>query len=154
MSLHLYMPTGAPEEVDRARWQQLFTIWQQQCRPDLVGGILVQFVDAREMQELSRIHQAKDAPTDVLSFTYNPAMTDNTGQTVCGEIVICTDVALVNAKKLDVELKLEYATLFVHGLIHLAGFDHATTQDRQEFEDVTRGIMEAGGLSSVSLWLD
>lgn len=154
MSLHLYMPTGAPDEVDQARWQQLFTIWQQQCQPDLDGAILVQFVSAHDMQELSRIHQGKDAPTDVLSFTYHPAMIDDTGQVVCGEIVICTDVALVNAEKLDVELKLEYATLFVHGLIHLAGSDHATAQDRQEFEDMTRGIMEAGGLSSVSLWLD
>ena len=154
MSLHLYIPTGAPEEVDQVQWRQLFEYWQEQCKPDFAGSVLVQFVRSDAMQELSRRHQDKDAPTDVLSFRYDPPMGDASGELVSGEIVICTDVAGVNAMKLQVTLEVEYVTLFVHGLIHLVGLDHATKAERQQFEELTRGIMEAGGLSPVSLWLD
>ena len=152
MSLHLYMPGGTPKELDSATWQHLFSAWQEQCSPDLMGGVLVQFVDSESMQELSRIHQDKDEPTDVLSFTYDPPMHGSSDELVCGEIVVCTEVAQRNAEKLKVTLSVEYATLFVHGLIHLAGYDHASKEDRKQFEVLTHGIMESGGLTPVSLW--
>lgn len=152
MSLHLYMPGGTPKELDSATWQHLFSAWQEQCSPDLMGGVLVQFVDSGSMQELSRIHQGKDEPTDVLSFTYDPPMHGSSDELVCGEIVVCTEVAQRNAEKLKVTLSVEYATLFVHGLIHLAGYDHASKEDRKQFEALTHGIMESGGLTPVSLW--
>ncbi len=152
MSLHLYMPGDTPKELDSATWQHLFLAWQEQCSPGLQGGVLVHFVDSNAMQELSRIHQGKDAPTDVLSFTYDPPMCDSLDELVCGEIVICTEVAQKNAEKLKATLSVEYTTLFVHGLIHLAGYDHASQEDRKQFEALTHGIMETGGLKPVSLW--
>lgn len=154
MSLHLYMPTGSPDEVDESRWQKLFEIWQKQCQPKLEGGILLQFVDLLDMRQLSHTHRGIDSATDVLSFNYDPPMLDAAGEKLCGEIVICTEVAVQNAQKLHTTIDIEYATLFVHGLIHLAGLDHVSKHERQRFEDMTHGIMEAGGLASVSLWLD
>jgi probable rRNA maturation factor len=154
MKLEIHIPTGTPEELHEVSFDKLFSDWKQHTEPDLAGIVLLQFVDRNAMEALVQTHQGKKGATDVLSFTYDPPLADNSGGSVSGEIVICTEVASENAQKLGVSMDLECATLFVHGLLHLTGLDHANPEDRQQFEAKTRGIMEIGGLTPVSLWLD
>lgn len=154
MKLQLHIPTDTPEEIRDVDFDSLFLGWVQHNQPNLSGVVLLQFVGRAAMQELAHVHQGKNEATDVLSFTYDPPLADQTGEIVCGEIIICMDVAQENAQKLQASMQLECATLFVHGLLHLAGLDHATPEDRRQFEEETRVIMEVGGLTPVSLWLD
>jgi rRNA maturation RNase YbeY len=69
-------------------------------------------------RELNRKYRAIDRPTDVLSFPMGD-------ETLLGSIAISVDTAKRQAKGLNVTLGEELSRLVVHGILHLAGYDHA-----------------------------
>lgn len=154
MSLRLFIPGELPSDINEGQLEQLFEVWLEIIKPQLKGDILLQVVDRDAMCEISRAHQGYSGATDVLSFNYEPPLAEKTGELIGGEIIVCEDVARDNANKLNVDFEVECATLFVHGLLHLSGRDHGVGRQRQAFELETHAIMERGGLTPVSLWLD
>ncbi len=72
------------------------------------------------IRRLNREFRRKDKPTDVLSF---PAEA-HTKPGFAGEIAISADIATQNALHLGHSAADEIKVLTLHGLLHLAGFDH------------------------------
>jgi probable rRNA maturation factor len=62
----------------------------------------------------------KDAATDVLSFPAAP----NPGTKMAGDIAISAEIAVRNAKRAGHSEVEEIKILALHGILHLAGFDH------------------------------
>lgn len=87
----------------------------------LEGELSVRITSNRRIQELNRRYRRKDKPTDVLSF---PASVPGT----VGDIAISKDIAAANAKRLGHPLNTELKVLILHGLLHLAGYDHESDQ--------------------------
>jgi probable rRNA maturation factor len=86
----------------------------------LKGSINILITTSRELQALNRRFRAKDKPTDVLSF---PPMAEfSTG--LAGDIAISAEIAARNAKLLGHSTADEIKTLALHGILHLAGYDH------------------------------
>jgi len=79
--------------------------------------ISVLITDDETIRELNREYRDKDEPTDVLSF---PMDEDN----ILGDIIISLDTAKVMAERYDLSLDNEIAFLFIHGVLHLLGYDH------------------------------
>ena len=90
-------------------------------------------VNEGEIKRLNRKYRKKDKITDVLSFTGE----DN----YLGEIIICIPAAKKQAKKFRHSLHCELQFLFIHGLLHLLGFEHKTKKDRQKMEKLQDKIM-------------
>jgi probable rRNA maturation factor len=88
----------------------------------LRGDVSVLLTSNREMQRLNRVFRGKDKPTDVLSF---PAIAE-VNRKFAGDIAISLDIASRNAKQLGHHLEAETKILILHGLLHLAGYDHET----------------------------
>lgn len=151
LSYHIF---EAPAEVRTEQWDKLFSQWLFQIQPELKADVYVQFVSQDEIRELSRVHRGLDKSTDVLSFTYDPPMRGEDDTQIGAEIVICAAVAREHVARVGSTLENELATLFVHGLLHIAGRDHQTDGERDEFQRLTRAIMESVGLSEVNLWSD
>src|SRR5262249_28901814 len=82
----------------------------------LDGELSVRITSSRELQELNRRFRHKDKATDVLSF---PAVVGGGG-----DIAIAREIAARNASILGHSLNTELKILILHGLLHLAGFDH------------------------------
>lgn len=82
----------------------------------LRGELSVRITSARELQALNRRFRHKDKPTDVLSF---PALGSEGG-----DIAIAREIAAENARSLGHSVDTELKILILHGLLHLAGFDH------------------------------
>jgi len=82
----------------------------------LRGELSVRITSAREVQQLNRRFRHKNKPTDVLSF---PSLA-----TEGGDIAIARQIAAENARALGHSLNTELKILILHGLLHLAGFDH------------------------------
>jgi probable rRNA maturation factor len=80
------------------------------------GEIAILVTSRRKVQELNRRFRRKDKPTDVLSFP------SETG----GDIAICAEIARQNARQLGHTLTDEIKVLMLHGMLHLAGYDHET----------------------------
>jgi probable rRNA maturation factor len=82
------------------------------------GTVTVRYVGEAEGRRLNREFRGKDHPTNVLSFPYGE------GRALEGDIVICAPVVAREAREQGKDVAAHHAHLLVHGLLHLAGFDH------------------------------
>ncbi len=75
------------------------------------------------IQEINSQFRQQDKPTDVLSFPLED-MPHGTTNTPLGSIIISVDFVEEKSKELNHSFDDELALLFIHGLLHLVGFDH------------------------------
>jgi probable rRNA maturation factor len=91
----------------------------------LRGAVNVLLTTSAAVRRLNRRFRRKDKATDVLSF---PAMllesSDRKRSALAGDIVISADVAAESAVALGHSPSEEVRILALHGILHLAGFDH------------------------------
>ncbi len=76
----------------------------------------------REMQKLNAGYRKKDYPTDVLSFPVEGAVPAEVS--LLGEVIISVEKAAEQARERGRTLEKEMATLLIHGIVHLLGYDH------------------------------
>jgi probable rRNA maturation factor len=79
--------------------------------------------NSAELLSLNRQFRGADKATDVLSFP-SPPPTNHQTRRVAGEVAISADIARDNADQLGHSLAEEVKILVLHGILHLAGFDH------------------------------
>jgi probable rRNA maturation factor len=83
----------------------------------LLGEVNIYVTSSHEMQDLNRRYRRKNKTTDVLSF---PSRAPG----VAGDIAISLEIAAANAVEIGHSLATEVKVLILHGLLHLAGYDH------------------------------
>jgi rRNA maturation RNase YbeY len=79
------------------------------------------------MRNLNRLFRRKDRSTDVLAFAYREARAPHgfhRAATHLGDVVISLPTARRQAKVAGRALEEELATLLIHGVLHLCGYDH------------------------------
>lgn len=112
----------------------------QKIRRDLVKALRllglsraelsVVFVNSERMKRLNARYRGVDRSTDVLSFPLSDGRLSAIGEKrsntpfPLGDIVICVPTALLQAKEYGISFHEETQRLLVHGLLHLAGYDH------------------------------
>ncbi len=84
--------------------------------------VVVLVAGNQELRELNRRFRGKNLPTDVLSFPAAPEASD----ALEGDIAISSEIAMANALRLGHPPTAELKILILHGLLHLAGYDHET----------------------------
>lgn len=90
----------------------------------LKGAVSVLLTDDTQIRQLNRDFRHKDKATDVLSF---PAGETSNGRSkLAGDLAISVETAAQQAETLGHSLDVELKVLTLHGLLHLAGFDHET----------------------------
>jgi len=77
------------------------------------------FVDNATIASINEEYRGKDTPTDVLSFPL-----EDMGMGLLGSVVISLDMAKAKADEFGHTLEDEVSLLFIHGLLHLLGYDH------------------------------
>jgi probable rRNA maturation factor len=90
----------------------------------LRGQVTVLLTSDGTMRRLNRQFRGKNKATDVLSF---PAVTAMAGQ-IAGDLAISVPTAVRQAREQNHALRIELKVLILHGLLHLAGYDHETDQ--------------------------
>ncbi|HEU5412757.1 MAG TPA: rRNA maturation RNase YbeY [Candidatus Angelobacter sp.] len=80
------------------------------------GEVAVLITSRSKVQALNRRFRKKDKATDVLSFPSHGG----------GDIAICFEIARQNATWLGHSVTDEIKILVLHGMLHLAGYDHET----------------------------
>lgn len=81
--------------------------------------------DDKSMQALNSEHRGKESLTDVLSFPMDAPFTEQSifGMPL-GSIVIAASFVKEKAKSFGHTEQDELSLLFIHGMLHLLGFDH------------------------------
>ena len=106
-------------------------------------SVTVQLISDAAMARLNHTYRRKSGPTDVLSFPANGAKPNKNTEYV-GDIAISPETARRNARRFSRTLPAELRVLILHGMIHLAGFDHAT--DNGEMERLERRLRRRLGI--------
>lgn len=95
------------------------TILEQICKEHSQKEVELIMIDGKSMHELNLEHRGMDKTTDVLSFPV-----ENFPHAPLGSIVINYELADAKAKELGHTIEEEITLLFIHGMLHLLGFDH------------------------------
>ena len=87
----------------------------------LRGQVTVLLTTDRRIRRLNRDFRGKDQSTDVLSFPAEPGP-----EKLAGDLAISVPTARKQARANGHALSVEIKVLMLHGLLHLAGYDHET----------------------------
>ncbi len=93
----------------------------------LIGEVEVNIVGEKEIKKLNKQFRGIDKVTDVLSFPW--AEKNNKLEKFLGQIYICYPKIVAQAKEFKVTAREEFMRMFIHGLLHLIGYDHLTGKE-------------------------
>lgn len=110
------------------------------------------YVGDDDMQVLNRDYRGLDRPTDVLSFAFNegedPSFALGVENPILGEIIIDHEQALRQAREIGNSDRRELCFLFVHGLLHLLGYDHMVEEEAKRMfalqEEILSEVLQSG----------
>jgi probable rRNA maturation factor len=107
--------------------------WAQAALGRRAGGceIAVYVVGSVRSRSLNGRYRQLDHATNVLSF---PAAPLPAGPRPLGDLVICPGVLEREARAQGKSLRAHWTHLFVHGVLHLAGYDHERATDARRME--------------------
>ncbi len=108
------------------------------------GSVTVQLISDDTMARFNETFRKKHGPTDVLSFPAN-GEGPKRGAEYVGDIAISPETARRNARRFSRSFPAEMRILILHGMIHLAGFDHET--DHGEMDRLERRLRKRLGVA-------
>jgi probable rRNA maturation factor len=101
---------------------------ETQSAVKLRGQVSVLLTTDKAIRRLNRQYRRKNKATDVLSFpAYCPAGL-KASEKIAGDLAISVDTARKQAASLGHALEIEIKVLMLHGVLHLAGYDHETDE--------------------------
>jgi len=110
--------------------------------------IHVNFLDAAAMEALNRRFLQHSGSTDVITFDYR----SDSEASLSGEIFICVDEAVAQSARFRTSWQEEVFRYFIHGLLHLEGFDDRTEPKRRVMKRrENRLVKELRGAFSLSI---
>jgi probable rRNA maturation factor len=104
----------------------------------LRGQVNVLVTSSAAVRSLNRRFRSQNKVTDVLSFPFtSPAVESRKRPQLTGEIAISADIALQNSARLGHSVAQEIKILALHGILHLAGFDHERDNGEMASKEAT-----------------
>jgi rRNA maturation RNase YbeY len=105
--------------------------------PGVTGWDLTFYlVGARKMAAINQTHLGHEGSTDVITFDYGDGEKLGAKRALRGEIFICVDVAITQAKEFGTTWQSEVVRYLVHGLLHLYGYDDLSSGPRRAMKQV------------------
>ncbi|MCF0116677.1 MAG: rRNA maturation RNase YbeY [Bacilli bacterium] len=107
----------------------------------------VNLVNNETIHKINAEYRHIDRETDVISFAFDDEVEgeikikDDEIPHMLGEIFISVDKAKSQAEEYGNTLGREMRFLFIHGLLHLSGYDHMTTEDEKVMFDLQDRIL-------------
>jgi probable rRNA maturation factor len=121
--------TGSKDVPDRRKISKWARLALNGVRDAAV--LTIRIVDAKEAAVLNKTWRGINKATNVLSFPAgdNPLMPE-----LMGDVVICAPVISREAAEQDKTAQAHWAHMIIHGILHLAGYDHTGKRDAKKME--------------------
>jgi len=157
MKLYLENKTGYNiveyEKIIRMAAAETLRVERVRFNPE----ISVCIVDPVEIRELNKQHRGIDAVTDCLSFPLidftKPLQTKRKGSprgrspsVVLGDVILCFDRAMTQARDYDHGIIREIAFLTAHSVLHLMGYDHESPEAEKDMFAKQESILNNLGI--------
>jgi len=104
----------------------------------------IAFLTKSEIKDMNKRFAGTDKPTNVLSF---PSNEDSTEERFLGDIAICSELIAEEAISQGKETKDHLIHIFVHGVLHLLGFDHGEHSSAEQMESLEIRILKKIGVA-------
>ena len=111
----------------------------------LEGSVSIKFLGKEEMQLMNKKFRSADYPTNVLAFPIDNRLDLETDS--LGDIAICHEVVLKEAKEQNKKVSDHMAHIFIHGVLHLLGHDHHQEVQAETMENLERKILSKIGVA-------
>jgi probable rRNA maturation factor len=108
------------------------------------GSVSVALSSDAHVAELNKRFRGIAKATNVLSFPAGAGAADGHH----GDIVLAWETVEREAREHDVWLEHHVQHLVVHGILHLLGYDHATTADAERMETLEIRILSELGIAN------
>lgn len=105
------------------------------------GIVEINLIGDGEMTKLNFKFRGKKYPTDVLSFVWSDD--DFIPSPYLGQIYICPSQIKRQSKEMGINEKEEFARMFVHGLLHLAGHEHSEIKEAKKMFSLQEEILKS-----------
>jgi probable rRNA maturation factor len=144
-------PFGADYDYLENRYRQLAETAFAYLKITTNYEVDVSLVDEETIHAINRDYRHVDKVTDVISFAFNDdkdphdQINDPSVERMLGEILICLPQAQRQAKVIGNTERRELSFLFVHGLLHLLGYDHMKKEDEEVMFPLQDIILEQAG---------
>ena len=113
----------------------------------------ISFVNEREMQKLNNDFRGKNSSTNVLSFANcddkNVFYNKKHKTLFLGELFFCFEKIQEEAREYGKTFKERLKHLFVHGILHLLGYDHIDNAERERMEKLEETILRQFGVIDI-----
>ena len=114
----------------------------------------ITIVRAPEMARINEAFLQHEGSTDVITFNYfenSKPETRNSEPPLHGELFICVDDALAQARQFHTSWQSELVRYVIHGVLHLRGFDDLRPADRRKMKrEENRLLQKAARLFPLS----
>ncbi len=104
----------------------------------------IAFFTKTKMQDMNKKFAGKDNPTNVLSF---PSNEDIKGVRFLGDIAICSELIKDEATAQGKNVQHHLMHIFIHGVLHLLGFDHAEQSSAEQMEALEVRVLKKLGVA-------
>lgn len=133
-------------EVDEKALSDLCRFVLDRLRIHPLSDLSVLLVEPDAMEQLHLQWMDEPGPTDVLSFPMDelrPTPDDEEPQQgLLGDVVLCPDVARMQARQAGHSVEDELHLLTTHGILHLLGYDHAEAGDEKEMFGLQKQLLD------------
>lgn len=133
--------------------ERVFAAALEQEDVDAQSEVSLTLTDDEGIRVLNRDYRRLDQPTDVLSFPLleefgdEPEVVGAPQDYLLGDIVISLERAVSQAADFGHSLQREVGFLFVHGLLHLLGYDHDTAEGEEDMRSREEATLQRLGLT-------
>ena len=110
--------------------------------PEKKNLISVMFSTDKKVMQLNKQFRNINKPTNVLSF---PSLTNSPSmfkEVFLGDIIFSIETILSEAKINNISINDHLIHLFIHGLLHLLGYDHKTVEEARNMENLEITILK------------
>ncbi|MBP3223496.1 MAG: rRNA maturation RNase YbeY [Actinomycetaceae bacterium] len=145
MSVDVNDESGFQAAIDLAELSSLADYVLSQLRVHPLAELNILLVDEETSASLHVQWMDLEGPTDVLSFPMDELRPTPIGEEpregILGDIVICPQVALKQARSSGHSVVDEVLLLATHGILHLLGYDHEEPEERAEMFELQRELL-------------
>ena len=136
-----------PLKEIKSLYKKLVSVTEKKLDIQQEYCVSVIFVDSEAIQLINKQFRQLDQVTDVISFAVLDSETIDIPEieVELGDIFINTEYAQKQANEYGHSVEREYGFLFVHGLLHLLGYDHLKKKEEIEMfrlqDEILDGII-------------
>lgn len=125
--IQVFNESGQSIPIEEPVFTNIATTFQQEenCTFNFVEVV---YVDEEEIIRLNQEHLDRDYVTDIITFRYDDSA-DNSE--IEGTMFCCASRIIDQAEELDEPLEREFRRIYIHGLLHLVGYDDEN-EDQKE----------------------